>query len=128
MCFKLSNASNFTNSKQPPRRWQHFPSNFLPRNFSVKQQLLLGRNMQAISWISGWCPANSQHCFRTGTGATTSSTRTTVTTSLTAHSSRRSGHFTMLHSTSRKRVMVSLVWKSWFLKIQAYTFLHRLIS
>ncbi|KYM96443.1 Cardioacceleratory peptide receptor, partial [Cyphomyrmex costatus] len=64
-------------------------------------------NMQAISWISGWCPTNSQHCF--GTGATTSSTRTTVTTSLTAHSSRRSGHFTMLHSTSRKRVMVSLV-------------------
>lgn len=65
------------------------------------------RNMQAISWISGWCPSNSHHCF--GTGATNSSTRTTVTTSLTAHSSRRSGHFTMLHSTSRKRVMVSLV-------------------
>ncbi|KYQ56661.1 Cardioacceleratory peptide receptor [Trachymyrmex zeteki] len=104
---KLSNALNFINSKQRPQRWQRFPSNFSPRNFSVKQQLLLGRNMQAISWISGWCPTNSQHCF--GTGTTTSSTRTTVTTSLTAHSSRRSGHFTMLHSTSRKRVMVSLV-------------------
>ncbi|XP_070153515.1 cardioacceleratory peptide receptor [Polyergus mexicanus] len=65
------------------------------------------RNMQAISWISGWCPTNSHHCF--GIGATNSSTRTTVTTSLTAQSSRRSGHFTMLHSTSRKRVMVSLV-------------------
>ncbi|XP_032672759.1 cardioacceleratory peptide receptor-like [Odontomachus brunneus] len=65
------------------------------------------RNMQAISWISGWCPANPHHCF--GTGTTSNSTRTTVTTSLTAHSSRRSGHFTMLHTTSRKRVMVSLV-------------------
>ncbi|KAH0951763.1 hypothetical protein HN011_003162, partial [Eciton burchellii] len=67
------------------------------------------RNMQAISWISGWCPSNP-HCFSIGT--TNSSTRTTVTTSLTAQSSRRSGHFTMLHSTSRKRghgVMVSLV-------------------
>ncbi|EZA48173.1 Cardioacceleratory peptide receptor, partial [Ooceraea biroi] len=66
------------------------------------------RNMQAISWIAGWCPTNP-HCF--GIGTTNSSTRT-VTTSLTAQSSRRSGHFTMLHSTSRKRghgVMVSLV-------------------
>ncbi|XP_020291901.1 cardioacceleratory peptide receptor-like isoform X2 [Pseudomyrmex gracilis] len=61
------------------------------------------RNMQATSWISGWCPS----CF--GGGPTNSSRRATVTTSLTAQSSRRNGHFTMLHSTSRKRVMVSLV-------------------
>ncbi|KAK2581578.1 hypothetical protein KPH14_002087 [Odynerus spinipes] len=65
------------------------------------------RNMQAISWFSGWCTANPHHCFGTGGGNT--STRTTVTTSLTAHSSRRSG-LAMLHSAaSRKRVMVSLV-------------------
>ncbi|XP_076237910.1 crustacean cardioactive peptide receptor [Calliopsis andreniformis] len=65
------------------------------------------RNMQAISWVSGWCATNPHHCF--GTGGPNSSTRTTVTTSLTAHSSRRSGHIAMLHSTARKRVMVSLV-------------------
>ncbi|KAF3425272.1 hypothetical protein E2986_10624 [Frieseomelitta varia] len=65
------------------------------------------RNMQAISWVSGWCATNPHHCF--GTGAPNSSTRTTVTTSLTAQSSRRSGHIAMLHSTTRKRVMVSLV-------------------
>ncbi|KAL2749565.1 cardioacceleratory peptide receptor-like isoform X1 [Vespula maculifrons] len=66
------------------------------------------RNMQAISWVSGWCTANPHHCFGTG-GAKTASTRTTVTTSLTAHSSRKSGPG-MLHSTtSRKHVMVSLV-------------------
>ncbi|XP_076643275.1 crustacean cardioactive peptide receptor [Halictus rubicundus] len=65
------------------------------------------RNMQAISWVSGWCATNPNHCF--GTGGANSSTRTTVTTSLTAHSSRRSGHIAVLHSTSRKRVMVSLV-------------------
>ncbi|XP_015182902.1 PREDICTED: cardioacceleratory peptide receptor-like isoform X1 [Polistes dominula] len=66
------------------------------------------RNMQAISWVSGWCTANPHHCFGTG-GAKTTSTRTTVTTSLTAHSSRKSGPG-MLHSTtSRKHVMVSLV-------------------
>ncbi|KAF7382026.1 hypothetical protein HZH66_013458 [Vespula vulgaris] len=73
-----------------------------------KEQLLHGRNMQAISWVSGWCTANPHHCFGTG-GAKTASTRTTVTTSLTAHSSRKSGPG-MLHSTtSRKHVMVSLV-------------------
>ncbi|XP_033307752.1 cardioacceleratory peptide receptor isoform X3 [Bombus vosnesenskii] len=65
------------------------------------------RNIQAISWVSGWCATNPHHCF--GTGAPNSSTRTTVTTSLTAQSSRRSGHIAMLHSTTRKRVMVSLV-------------------
>ncbi|XP_076385485.1 crustacean cardioactive peptide receptor isoform X2 [Megachile rotundata] len=65
------------------------------------------RNMQAISWVSGWCATNPHHCF--GTGGPNSSSRTTVTTSLTAHSSRRSGHIAMLHSTTRKRVMVSLV-------------------
>lgn len=65
------------------------------------------RNAQVISWVSGWCATNPHHCF--GTGAPNSSTRTTVTTSLTAQSSRRSGHIAMLHSTSRKRVMVSLV-------------------
>ncbi|XP_076163074.1 crustacean cardioactive peptide receptor isoform X1 [Ptiloglossa arizonensis] len=65
------------------------------------------RNMQAISWVSGWCATNPHHCF--GTSGPNSSTRTTVTTSLTAHSSRRSGHIAMLHSTARKRVMVSLV-------------------
>ncbi|KAI4482225.1 hypothetical protein M0804_008776 [Polistes exclamans] len=75
---------------------------------NCKEQLLLGRNMQAISWVSGWCTANPHHCFGTG-GAKTTSTRTTVTTSLTAHSSRKSGPG-MLHSTtSRKHVMVSLV-------------------
>ncbi|XP_033335430.1 crustacean cardioactive peptide receptor isoform X1 [Megalopta genalis] len=65
------------------------------------------RNMQAISWVSGWCATNPHHCF--GAGGPNSSTRTTVTTSLTAHSSRRSGHIAVLHSTSKKRVMVSLV-------------------
>ncbi|XP_034191081.1 crustacean cardioactive peptide receptor isoform X2 [Osmia lignaria lignaria] len=65
------------------------------------------RNMQAITWVSGWCATNPHHCF--GTGGPNSSSRTTVTTSLTAHSSRRSGHIAMLHSTTRKRVMVSLV-------------------
>ncbi|XP_053971857.1 cardioacceleratory peptide receptor isoform X3 [Hylaeus volcanicus] len=65
------------------------------------------RNMQAIAWVSGWCATNPHHCF--GTGGPNSSTRTTVTTSLTAHSSRRSAHIAMLHSTARKRVMVSLV-------------------
>ena len=65
------------------------------------------RNMQALSWVSGWCASNPHHCF--GTGGPNSSTRTTVTTSLTAHSSRKSGHIAMLHSTARKRVMVSLV-------------------
>ncbi|XP_017752188.1 PREDICTED: LOW QUALITY PROTEIN: cardioacceleratory peptide receptor [Eufriesea mexicana] len=64
------------------------------------------RNIR-ISWVSGWCATNPHHCF--GTGAPNSSTRTTVTTSLTAQSSRRSGHIAMLHSTPRKRVMVSLV-------------------
>ncbi|XP_046420552.1 cardioacceleratory peptide receptor [Neodiprion pinetum] len=53
------------------------------------------RNLQAISWISGWCPANPHHCF--GSGSSQNSTRTTVTTSLTAHSSKK------------KRVMVSIV-------------------
>nr|XP_031826741.1 cardioacceleratory peptide receptor isoform X1 [Nomia melanderi] len=65
------------------------------------------RSMQAISCVSGWCATNPHHCF--GAGGPNSSTRTTVTTSLTAHSSRRSGHIAVLHSTSRKRVMVSLV-------------------
>ncbi|XP_023288247.1 cardioacceleratory peptide receptor, partial [Orussus abietinus] len=65
------------------------------------------RNMQAISWFSGWCPANPHHCF--GTSGPRSSTRTTVTTSLTAHSSRRSGNVTVHQPSSRKRVMVSLV-------------------
>ncbi|CAK9815416.1 Cardioacceleratory peptide receptor [Anthophora quadrimaculata] len=65
------------------------------------------RNMQTISWVSGWCTTNPHHCF--GTGGPNSITRTTVTTSLTAQSSRRSGHLAMLHSTTRKRVMVSLV-------------------
>ncbi|XP_043249097.1 cardioacceleratory peptide receptor isoform X2 [Colletes gigas] len=65
------------------------------------------RNMQALSWVSGWCATNPHHCF--GTGGPNSSTRTTVTISLTAHSSRRSDHIAMLHSTARKRVVVSLV-------------------
>ncbi|KAK0167142.1 hypothetical protein PV327_004578 [Microctonus hyperodae] len=65
------------------------------------------RNMQAISWVSGWCPSRSHHCF--GTDRNQHSTRTTVTSSLTAQSSRRSGRIVMLHSASRKRVMVSLV-------------------
>ncbi|XP_011496112.1 PREDICTED: cardioacceleratory peptide receptor [Ceratosolen solmsi marchali] len=65
------------------------------------------RNIRAISWFSGLCPTNPHHCF--GTGPHGNSTRTTVTTSLTAQSSRRSGHISMLHPSSRKRVMVSLV-------------------
>ncbi|KAK0082640.1 hypothetical protein PV326_007093, partial [Microctonus aethiopoides] len=65
------------------------------------------RNIQAISWVSGWCPSRSHHCF--GTDRNQHSTRTTVTSSLTAQSSRRSGRIVMLHSASRKRVMVSLV-------------------
>ncbi|OXU23916.1 hypothetical protein TSAR_000874 [Trichomalopsis sarcophagae] len=65
------------------------------------------RNMQAVSWFSGLCPSNPHPCFGTNTHG--NSTRTTVTTSLTAHSSRRSGHISMLHPSSRKRVMVSLV-------------------
>ncbi|KOC62774.1 Cardioacceleratory peptide receptor [Habropoda laboriosa] len=65
------------------------------------------RNMHTISWVSSWCTSNPHHCF--GTGGPNSITRTTVTTSLTAQSSRRSGHLAMLHTTTRKRVMVSLV-------------------
>ncbi|XP_015108794.1 cardioacceleratory peptide receptor [Diachasma alloeum] len=65
------------------------------------------RNLQAISWIFGWCPSRTHHCF--GTSNNHHSTRTTITTSLTAQSSRRSNHIAMIHSTSRKHVMVSLV-------------------
>ncbi|XP_043276719.1 cardioacceleratory peptide receptor isoform X3 [Venturia canescens] len=52
------------------------------------------RNMQAVSWISGWCHSHPHHCF--GTGGVNNSTRMTLTTSMTGQS-------------SRKRVMVSHV-------------------
>ncbi|XP_051171937.1 cardioacceleratory peptide receptor-like [Leptopilina boulardi] len=66
------------------------------------------RNTQAISWIVGWCPTIPQYCF--STTAPQNSSRTTMTTSLTANSSRRSGcQNATLHSASRKRVMISLV-------------------
>ncbi|XP_058801461.1 cardioacceleratory peptide receptor-like [Phymastichus coffea] len=67
------------------------------------------QNMQAITWFTNLWPKNPQHCF--GSNAHANSTRTTVTTSLTAQSSRRSGHISsMLHPSTRKqRVVVSLV-------------------
>ncbi|XP_014203836.1 cardioacceleratory peptide receptor [Copidosoma floridanum] len=67
------------------------------------------RNTQALSWFSRFCSKNPQRCF--GMNVQNNSTRTTtVTTSLTAHSSRRSGHISMIHHpSSRKRVMVSIV-------------------
>ncbi|CAL7952321.1 unnamed protein product [Xylocopa violacea] len=65
------------------------------------------RNTQAITWFSGWCSTNFHQCF--GAGGTNNNTGTTMTTSLTAQSSRRSDQIAMLHSTTRKRVMVSLV-------------------
>ncbi|XP_043249085.1 uncharacterized protein LOC122395524 isoform X1 [Colletes gigas] len=75
--------------------------------YILSLQHVILQNCAALSWVSGWCATNPHHCF--GTGGPNSSTRTTVTISLTAHSSRRSDHIAMLHSTARKRVVVSLV-------------------
>ncbi|XP_057341809.1 cardioacceleratory peptide receptor-like isoform X3 [Microplitis mediator] len=67
------------------------------------------RNMQAVSWVSGRCCPCSYNCFSASNIRRGTTRTTTVTTSLTAHSSRRSGHISMLHSASKKHVMVSFV-------------------
>ncbi|XP_074097024.1 crustacean cardioactive peptide receptor isoform X2 [Cotesia typhae] len=67
------------------------------------------RNMQAISWVSGRCCTCSHNCFSASNIRRRATRTTTVTTSLTAHSSRRSGHIPILHTASKKHVMVSFV-------------------